>query len=213
MNSSFHTIDSTNSLPSEFVCPITLAVMKNPMRDTETGHCFEREAVMNWMYMGNTKCPLTRKALHPDNFVLDEQLQRKIQKWKAADQECHDSTLDEDTGMDDSAASFDDFDDFDETLNNIVEITDRIRTLAVNQNRQRQSVPSTVTITTPISGVEAGEESQPGQSMGRLSDIRMRVLQKREDRIKNIMSNIEDLAPKYSDGPDLSLAGLMMSQF
>jgi U-box domain len=208
MNSSTRSIDSTSSLPSEFVCPITLTVMKNPMRNTETGHCFEREAVMNWMYQGNTKCPLTRKSVHPDNFVLDTQLQSKIQQWKA-DQECNESKLEEDAGMDDSGS----FDDFDEAFNDILEITNRIRTIAVDQNRQRQSAPSTVTILTPAPVDEAEEESSAKQSLGRLSDIRMRVLQRRDDRIKIIMSKGEDRAPKCNDAPDMSLAGLMISQF
>ena len=191
MDCSTRSIDTTSSLPDEFVCPITLALMKNPFRNTETGHCFEREAVMNWIYQGNTMCPLTRMALHPDKFILDTQLQRKIQKWKA-DQAFDESCSGEDDGMDDSA-------DFDETIDNILALTTRIRSIAVAQR-----VPAKPTSVVP------DESSNPSDSLARLADIRTRVLQRRDDRIKNIISKDENLtAKKTNDAPELSLAGLI----
>jgi len=69
-------------IPDHFLCPITQEIMANPIR-TESGHSFERKALYEWVFFGsNPTCPLSRKPLHPSNFVRDLKLEREIQQWK-----------------------------------------------------------------------------------------------------------------------------------
>lgn len=84
------TSSCTSSPPPEhFLCPISLAVMKTPVRDKRTGHTFERSAILQWIYLhhdqdgnGNATCPLTRRTLRTENLCLDLDLQREIRAWK-----------------------------------------------------------------------------------------------------------------------------------
>ena len=76
-----------SSPPEHFLCPISLAVMKMPVRDKRTGHTFERSAILQWIYFhhgegGNATCPLTRKPLETKHLCLDLDLQREITAWK-----------------------------------------------------------------------------------------------------------------------------------
>ena len=118
-----------SSPPQEFICPISMSVMNYPLRNQKTGHHFERETIMEWLYRGNTQCPLTRQPMHPDDLVLDRELQATILKWKMMQ------------AMNDSAASFgsDSSDDeFDAAFDDILEITDRFRTAVISQRQQQQ---------------------------------------------------------------------------
>lgn len=155
-----------------------MGIMSNPLRHKETGHCFERESIMNWIYQGNLICPLTRQPLHTDDLALDTALQAKILKWKIS-QETNDSTC-----LDD-----DDDTDFDATFEDILEITNRIKTISCDTSRRRQSAPMPRTITT---AAKEEEEAQPPkrQSEGnrRLSNLRLKVLRDRDDRIKSMLS-------------------------
>ena len=67
--------------PEHFLCPISMVVMSHPIR-TETGHVFERRAIMAWMYFGKGNCPMSRKPLHPSGFVRDVQLENEIKEWR-----------------------------------------------------------------------------------------------------------------------------------
>lgn len=196
IDASIHTV---NSPPEEFVCSISMNVMRNPMRSSKTNHCFEREAIMNWIYQGNPLCPLTRTAIHPDDLVLDTELQAKILKWKLG-QEMNDSSI---GSLGDSDA------DFEATLQDILEITNRIQTVTINNNSRRKSTPA-LRVTTP-----APEAPQKRNSEGsrRLSDIRSRVLQRRDERIQSILSqqgeDEKPLKPESSSAEKTSLASLM----
>ena len=69
--------------PEHFLCPLTLEVMKVPMQHKETKHNYERKAIFEWIYFGKATCPLTRKVLHPEEFVENVRLRKEIEFWKA----------------------------------------------------------------------------------------------------------------------------------
>lgn len=68
--------------PQRFVCPLTLQVMKHPMKQKGTKKNYERGAIMEWIFFGKATCPLTRKKLHPGDFKPNLILRREIQHWR-----------------------------------------------------------------------------------------------------------------------------------
>lgn len=73
---------SNTTVPEHFICPLTLQVMEQPVKNTKTGHVFESIAILQWIYSGNPTCPLTRQALRPTDLVLNEPLKQEIIAWK-----------------------------------------------------------------------------------------------------------------------------------
>lgn len=73
---------SMDTAPEDFVCPLTLQVMVNPVTDPATKYTFERSAINEWLYFGQQKCPLTRRPLHPKDLYPNVALQARIQRWK-----------------------------------------------------------------------------------------------------------------------------------
>ena len=69
-------------IPEKFICPLTLQILRFPYQDSESGHTYERAAILEWLWFGNPTCPLTRKPLHPSNFSLNEALILEIQAWR-----------------------------------------------------------------------------------------------------------------------------------
>jgi len=67
-------------VPDEFICPITLEVMVNPL-STRTGRSFERAAILDWISEGG-KCPLTREDMRPSDLIPNHFLAAKIKKWR-----------------------------------------------------------------------------------------------------------------------------------
>jgi U-box domain len=74
--------DSFTSAPHHFLCPLTLAVMKEPIQNKKTGHTFEKAAILNWMGLGNRTCPLTRQPLQDSDFTANKELENEISVWK-----------------------------------------------------------------------------------------------------------------------------------
>ena len=77
--------DNTVMVPSEFICPITLEMMKNPVM-TRYGHCFDRSALLTWMRSSDEAhcdcvCPLTRKPLRISDIVNHHSLGFRIKAW------------------------------------------------------------------------------------------------------------------------------------
>ncbi|XP_071689321.1 putative E3 ubiquitin-protein ligase LIN-1 [Rutidosis leptorrhynchoides] len=75
-------IESQNTPPKDFVCPITKLIFNDPVT-LETGQTYEREAIQEWIDRGNSTCPITHQKLHnlqlpKTNFVL----KRLIANWK-----------------------------------------------------------------------------------------------------------------------------------
>ena len=87
--------------PEHFMCPISMVIMTHPVR-TETGHVFERRAIMEWIYFGKATCPLSRRPLHPSRFVIDSSLEQEIRQWRQENQvpEVDDEEDDSDADLD-----------------------------------------------------------------------------------------------------------------
>lgn len=67
---------STVPVPEEFICPLTLDVMSEPLLSRE-GHNYEREAIMNWVADHGTS-PLTRETMRPSQLVRNRTLEARI---------------------------------------------------------------------------------------------------------------------------------------
>ena len=65
--------------PEEFICPLTLEVMRHPVM-TIHGHNFEKDAILDWLQT-NPVCPLTREPMKLSRLVSNESLRRKIAIW------------------------------------------------------------------------------------------------------------------------------------
>lgn len=72
--------------PSEFLCPITHELMKDPVTCAD-GHSYEREALVHWVQqLGNETSPLTgqRFAGLSRSIVANHALRKQIASWRAA---------------------------------------------------------------------------------------------------------------------------------
>jgi hypothetical protein len=72
---------SAMEIPSNFICPITLQVMVNPVM-TRTGLNFERAAIFSWLEQGSGTCPLTRKPLAASDLITNRRLKTHIRIWR-----------------------------------------------------------------------------------------------------------------------------------
>ena len=69
-------------IPDDFICPITQTIMEDPLM-TKDGFCFERAAILEWIYKNGT-CPLTRRPLASGQLVRNHALQNRIRHWCSA---------------------------------------------------------------------------------------------------------------------------------
>lgn len=72
---------NANYAPQEFICPLTLELMINPVVNRH-GNCYEKDALVEWLSQPNATCPLTRQPIRLSDFILDVKLQRKIKQWR-----------------------------------------------------------------------------------------------------------------------------------
>jgi len=75
------TNDEEDQAPSEFICPLTLCVMTDPVM-SRYGQSYEREAIIKWLSKGNKECPLTRQPLEMRNIIANHNLRLKIRRWE-----------------------------------------------------------------------------------------------------------------------------------
>ena len=68
-------------IPSNFICPLTLAIMKDPLISRH-GQNYERRAIMEWIHQGNATCPMTRQPLRLSNLITNHSLKVQIEQWK-----------------------------------------------------------------------------------------------------------------------------------
>jgi hypothetical protein len=71
----------STTTPNEFVCPISLCVMKDPVV-SKFGQNYDRQAILQWLKSGHYSCPLTRQPLKPSFLVPNTNLKKNILKWK-----------------------------------------------------------------------------------------------------------------------------------
>ena len=70
------------SIPNEFMCPITLSIMRDPWIATD-GHSYEKEAIQQW-FTGSNISPKTGLHLASIGIVENIALRNTIQDWLAA---------------------------------------------------------------------------------------------------------------------------------
>jgi hypothetical protein len=78
--------------PCNYVCPLTLQVMNEPMNDG-CGHCFDRDAIVAWLEY-HEMCPISRKPITRRELRPSRALRSRIQKWKRL----HDYKEEQDNG-------------------------------------------------------------------------------------------------------------------
>ncbi|KAL1549260.1 E3 ubiquitin-protein ligase PUB23-like [Salvia divinorum] len=68
-------------VPSYFVCPISLEIMKDPVT-ISTGISFDRETIEKWIFSHkNHICPITKQPLSDVDLTPNVTLRRLIQSW------------------------------------------------------------------------------------------------------------------------------------
>jgi hypothetical protein len=70
----------TITVPSNYICPLTLHPMREPVNDG-CGHCFEREAIVEWLEY-HEMCPISRKPLHRSHLHPADALRVRIRRWR-----------------------------------------------------------------------------------------------------------------------------------
>jgi hypothetical protein len=68
-------------IPSNFICPITLQVMVDPLM-TRAGLTFERAAICGWLEHGSDSCPVTCKPLSASDLITNRRLKTLIRFWR-----------------------------------------------------------------------------------------------------------------------------------
>ena len=56
----FGSIDEAKDAPHEYLCPITLQLMRDPVLLVETGQVYDRESIESWFKSGHSSCPTSR---------------------------------------------------------------------------------------------------------------------------------------------------------
>jgi uncharacterized protein YegL len=72
------------SIPSEFMCPISMDLMTDPVIGTD-GQTYERGAITEWLQT-NTISPLTRQEMSITNIQPNFALRNAIERWKLANE-------------------------------------------------------------------------------------------------------------------------------
>lgn len=69
-------------MPSYFLCPISLQLMKDPVT-LSTGITYDRDSIEHWIFAGSrSTCPVTRKLLPVSEILIpNHTLRRLIQSW------------------------------------------------------------------------------------------------------------------------------------
>ena len=63
-------IDEAKDAPHEYLCPITLQLMRDPVLLVETGQVYDRESIESWFKSGHSSCPTsgTINGSHASGF-------------------------------------------------------------------------------------------------------------------------------------------------
>jgi U-box domain len=76
----------TTMIPDEFICPLTMEIMKNPVV-SKYGISFEREAIVGWLGShGQSTCPMTRQKLRLSDLIPHYRLKLAIQEYLRGDE-------------------------------------------------------------------------------------------------------------------------------
>ena len=66
--------------PEEFLCPITLTIMRDPVIGPD-GHSYERSAIIQWLQT-NPHSPLTRQPMTPQMLQTNYSLKTAIERYQ-----------------------------------------------------------------------------------------------------------------------------------
>lgn len=67
--------------PYEYLCPLTLDVMDDPVM-SKYGQSFERSEILEWLKAGHGVCPLSRRPLSLQDLVTNHGLRMRISEWR-----------------------------------------------------------------------------------------------------------------------------------
>ncbi|KAL1219003.1 E3 ubiquitin-protein ligase PUB23 [Cardamine amara subsp. amara] len=74
-------MDEEIEIPSFFLCPISLEIMKDPVI-VSTGITYDRESIEKWLFSGKQKlCPVTKQDISDADLTPNHTLRRLIQSW------------------------------------------------------------------------------------------------------------------------------------
>lgn len=150
-NDPAHTITSADGtqvpLPQEYICPLTLDVMSEPLLSKE-GHNYEREAILSWIAEHGTS-PLTREPLRPSQLVRNRILEAKIRFFLKQHGAVEETVVNEDG--DDGTAKFVGYvvSDSKQGVDPVQSIT--LQDLASSSLQARRGPPSPVALPEPQS--------------------------------------------------------------
>jgi hypothetical protein len=69
--------------PHEFLCPISMELMTDPVVLVETKQTYDRASIAHWFALGNKTDPLTNLPLESPAMEPDRALRVKIEAWQA----------------------------------------------------------------------------------------------------------------------------------
>ncbi|XP_009348934.1 E3 ubiquitin-protein ligase PUB23 [Pyrus x bretschneideri] len=75
-------MDQEIDVPSFFLCPISLEIMKDPVT-ISTGITYDRESIEKWLFSSKNKtCPVTKQVVSEDSDITpNHTLRRLLQAW------------------------------------------------------------------------------------------------------------------------------------
>ncbi|KAK1412621.1 hypothetical protein QVD17_34014 [Tagetes erecta] len=68
------------SVPSYFICPLTLQLMFDPVI-VSSGQTYERDSIQKWLNNGFLRCPVTRQTLSHKNLIPNYTVKGLIANW------------------------------------------------------------------------------------------------------------------------------------
>lgn len=68
------------TIPSHFLCPISLDLMKDPVTLC-TGISYDRENIEKWIEARNSTCPVTNQSLRNFDIIPNHAIRKMIQDW------------------------------------------------------------------------------------------------------------------------------------
>ncbi|KAK4755452.1 hypothetical protein SAY87_009209 [Trapa incisa] len=68
------------AVPSDFRCPITLDLMRDPVV-VATGQTYDRDSISLWIQSGHSSCPKTGQTLEHSNLIPNRALRNLIALW------------------------------------------------------------------------------------------------------------------------------------
>lgn len=75
---------SESQVPSEFLCPITHEVMREPVTCGD-GFTYEKQAITEWFMAGKFTSPMTNAILNDTEYKMNQELRNAIHQFLYSD--------------------------------------------------------------------------------------------------------------------------------